>query len=98
MMLGLQQFQHVGLVVWALGHNSTGSAVVSLGLSCPEACGLILEQNPCLPHLRVDSLPLCQERCPHIICEDRYFIEIGLNAFYICFLYVYYFFFFLKPI
>ena len=94
MMLGLQQFQHVGLVVWALGHNSTGSAVVSLGLSCPEACGLILEQNPCLPHLRVDSLPLRQERCPHIIFEYRYFIEIGLEVFYTCLLYVYYFLFF----
>ena len=93
MMLGLQQFQHVSLVVWALGRYSTGSVVVSLGLSCPEACGIILEQNPCLPHLRVDSLALHQERCPHIIFEYRYFIKIGLKVFYICFLYVYYFFF-----
>ena len=94
MMLGLQQFQCVGLVVWALGRYSTGSVVVSLGLSCPEVCGVILEQNSCLPHLRVDSLALHQETCLHIIFEYRYFIEIGLKVFYICFLYVYYFFFF----
>ena len=79
----------MGLVVWALGRYSTGSVVVSLGLSCPEACGVILEQNPCLLHLQMDSLPLRQERYLHIIFEYRYFIEIGLKVFYICFLYVY---------
>ena len=84
----------MGLVVWALGCYSTVSVVVSLGLSCPEACGIILEQNPYLPHLWVDSLPLRQERCPHIIFEYRYFIEIGLEVFYTCLLYVYYFLFF----
>ena len=79
----------MGLVVWALGRYSTGSVVVSLGLSCPEACGIILEQNPCLPHLPVDSLPLRQERYLHIIFECKYFIGIALKVLYICFLYVY---------
>ena len=78
---------------WALQHRLSSCVTWS---ELPEACGIILEQNPCLPHLRVDSLPLHQERCPHIICKDRYFIEIGLKVFYICLLYVYYFFFFLK--
>ena len=40
---------------WALGH--TGSAVAVLGLSCPEACGIFLDQGSNLSplHRQVDS-------------------------------------------
>ena len=43
---------------WALGH--TGSAVAVLGLSCPEACGIFLDQGSNLSPLRrqVDSTEL----------------------------------------
>ena len=40
-----------------------GSVVMVLGLSCSEACGIILDQgwNPCPLHWRADSLPLSHQ-------------------------------------
>ena len=49
-----------GATVGAPGLQSTGSVVMAHGISCPEACGIFLEQesNPCLLHCQVDSFPL----------------------------------------
>ena len=55
-----------------IGFNSCGtwaqqaSVVVAHGLSCPEACGILLDQglldqglfDPCLLHWQADSLPM----------------------------------------
>jgi len=44
-----------------------GSIVVLLGLSCPTACGIFLDQglNPCCLHWQADSLPLEHQESPH---------------------------------
>ena len=46
--------------------QSAGSIVMAHGLSCPEACGIFLEQelNPCLLHWQVDSFPLGHQGGP----------------------------------
>ena len=43
-----------------------GSVVVAHRLSCPEACGIFLDQglNPCLLHWQEDSLPLSHQGIP----------------------------------
>ena len=63
-----------------------GSVVVAHGLSCPEACGILLDQglNPCLLHWKADSLPLSQPGKPRTT-----FFKVkplfGANAyFYLC--------------
>ena len=67
---GLQaQLQHIqqllckGSIVAAPGLQSTGSVVVTHGLSCSEACGIFLDQelNPCLLHWQTDYLPLSHQ-------------------------------------
>ena len=67
--LGLQQLQHVGSVVVALGLQSTGSGVVVHGLSCSMACGIFLYQasNLSLLHWQADSLPLSHQGSPSIL-------------------------------
>ena len=47
-----------GSVVAVPGLQITGSVVVAHGLSCPEACGISLDQglNPSLLHWQEDSL------------------------------------------
>ena len=54
---GLQQLQHVGLVVVACGFQSASSVVVVHRLSCSAACGIFPDQgtNPCPLHWQVDS-------------------------------------------
>ena len=43
-----------------------GSVVVAHRLSCPEACGIFLDQelNPCPLHWQAASYPLCQQVSP----------------------------------
>ena len=60
-------------VVVACGLQSTGSVVVANGLSCPESCGVFLDQglNLCLLYWRADSLPLSHQGSPdQQILED----------------------------
>ena len=54
-------------------HNSCGSVVVALGLSCSETCGIFLDQglNPC---------PLCIGRQVLIHCTIRDTILVVLNG------------------
>ena len=51
----------LGVVVPRL--QSTSSAIVVPGPSCPAACGIFLDQgsNPCLQHWQADSLPLSHQ-------------------------------------
>ena len=61
---GLQGTQASVAVVHGLW--STGSVVVVLGLRCPEACGIVLDQgsNLCLLQQQADSLPLSHQGGP----------------------------------
>ena len=54
-------FVVTSFVVEALGHGD--SVVVALGLSCPEACGILSNQgsNRCPLHWQVDSYPLTHQ-------------------------------------
>ena len=58
----------MGSVVAVPGVWSTGSIVVSHGLSCSEACGIFLDQgsNPGLLHWQADPLPLSHQGSPTI--------------------------------
>ena len=61
---GLQGAQASVAVVPGLW--STGSVVVVLGLRCPEACGIFLDQgsNLCLLHQQANPLPLSHQGGP----------------------------------
>ena len=47
---------------------STGSIIVTYGLSCSMACDIFLDQrlNPCLLHWQADSSPLSHQESPRI--------------------------------
>uniref|UniRef100_A0A8B9XLB1 Rab effector Noc2 n=1 Tax=Bos mutus grunniens TaxID=30521 RepID=A0A8B9XLB1_BOSMU len=56
------QFQGSGfslrwLLLWSTGSRCAGSVVTASGLSCPTACGILLDQgsNPCPLHWHADS-------------------------------------------
>ena len=51
------------------GLQGTGSAVVVLGLSCSEACGIEHGSNPCLLYWQADSLPLSCQESPTLLLE-----------------------------
>ena len=57
---------HGGSVAAATGLQSTGSVVVTRGLSYSEAHGSLPDQgsNPCLLHGQTDSLPLSHPGSP----------------------------------
>ena len=63
---GLQQLWHVRSVVVARGLQSTGSVVVTHGLSCSTACGIFPDQdsNPCPLNWQEGSLPLRHQESP----------------------------------
>ena len=50
----------------APGLKSTGSTVVTRGLSCSAACEVLPDQglNPCPLHWQAASLPLSRQGCP----------------------------------
>ena len=52
--------RQAGSVVAACGLQSTVSIVVAQGLSCPNSCGILLDDglNPCPLHCKTDSHPL----------------------------------------
>ena len=68
---GAQALGHMGSVVMAPGLQS--SIIVVHGRSCPEACGILLDQrsNLCLLLWQVDSLPLSQQRNPQLYLRMR---------------------------
>ena len=80
--LRLQQLQHTSL------------AVVALGLSYSEACGIFLDQgwNPCLLHWQTDSLPLSHQGSPMI--DFLSLLKLFLSPDHRC-LFLHSFFFFL---
>ena len=57
---GLQSVQASVVVAYSSG-------VASYGFSCPEACGIFLDQgsNPCPLHRHVDSQALAHQGSPH---------------------------------
>ena len=57
LLLGAQALAAQASVVVACGLYSTGSVVVTHGLSCSAACGIFPDQgsNPCLLHWQADS-------------------------------------------
>ena len=66
-------FSPQGLLLWStdFGHRlrqlwCSGSVVVTHGLSCPTACGILPDQgsNPCLLHWQADSQPLDHQGTP----------------------------------
>ena len=63
---GLQELQHVGLVVAAPRLWRAGSVVGVHGLSCSTECGVFPDQglNQCLLHCKVDSQPVDHQGRP----------------------------------
>ena len=63
---GLQELQHVGLIVAVSGLQSTGSVVVAHRLSRSRVCGIFLDQglSPCLLRCKVNYLPLSHQESP----------------------------------
>ena len=62
------EIPHQGSVVAAPRLWSTGSKVVAHGLSCSEACEILLNQrsNLCLLHWKADTLPLRYQGRPKV--------------------------------
>ena len=77
--LGLQQLQNVDSTFAVPRLQSTGSIVVALGLSCPVACGIFLDQgsNPCLLNQQVDSLPQNHQGSP-----PWYYYDVSFHYLY----------------
>ena len=63
---GLQELQHVGSVVAALGLQITSSIVEAQGPSCSMACGIFLDPrlNPWFLNCQLDSLSLSHQGSP----------------------------------
>ena len=67
--------------LWAQSFWLPGSAVMVLGLSCSEACGIILDEgcNPCPLHWRADSLPVSHQGSLVLGISDLRLDEEGLR-------------------
>ena len=72
---------HVSSVIEVPRLQSSGSIVVTHGLSCSEACGVFPDQglNPCLLNWQVNFLPLSHQGSPENLTAKKTKTIIYIN-------------------